>query len=372
MAGDALKTTPLHDLHVALGARMVPFAGYSMPVHYPDGIIAEHRHCRARAGLFDVSHMGQAFLLARDGGDPAEALERLCPGAIATLAPGRMRYTLLLNDAGGIRDDLMVTRSTAEDGRLFLVVNAAVKEADFALMTEALADAAVLERLDDRALLALQGPRAEAVLATMVPEVRALTFMQATDALWRGERVFISRSGYTGEDGFEISLPAAAAEDFARALLDHPEVAPIGLGARDSLRLEAGLCLYGHDIDTTTTPVEADLVWAIAKSRRARADFPGAARILKQLAEGAARRRVGIAMNYCAGWIRQQENQQLGIPREIARGFGPTVDGPVAMGYVETAAAAEGTPLALEVRGKLRPAHVAALPFVPHRYVRKA
>ena len=376
MAGDALKTTPLHDLHVALGARMVPFAGYSMPVHYPDGIIAEHRHCRARAGLFDVSHMGQAFLLARDGGDPAEALERLCPGAIATLAPGRMRYTLLLNDAGGIRDDLMVTRSTAEDGRLFLVVNAAVKEADFALMTEALADAAVLERLDDRALLALQGPRAEAVLATMVPEVRALTFMQATDALWRGERVFISRSGYTGEDGFEISLPAAAAEDFARALLDHPEVAPIGLGARDSLRLEAGLCLYGHDIDTTTTPVEADLVWAIAKSRRARADFPGAARILKQLAEGAARRRVGIrpADRTIAreGTVIRDPAGGGVIGRITSGGFGPTVDGPVAMGYVETAAAAEGTPLALEVRGKLRPAHVAALPFVPHRYVRKA
>ncbi len=375
MAVDALKTTPLHDLHVALGARMVPFAGYSMPVHYPDGIIAEHRHCRARAGLFDVSHMGQAFLAARDGGDPAAALERLCPGAIATLRPGRMRYTLLLNDAGGILDDLMVTRSAAENGRLFLVVNAAVKEADFALMADRLADATVLERLDDRALLALQGPRAEAVLATMLPEVRELAFMRAREATWQGVPLAVSRSGYTGEDGFEISLPAEAAETFARALLDHPDVAPIGLGARDSLRLEAGLCLYGHDIDATTTPVEADLVWAIAKSRRERADFPGADRILKQLAEGPARRRVGIRPEDRTiareGTVIRDPAGDRVIGRVTSGGFGPSVDGPVAMGYVETAAAQAGTPLGLEVRGRLRPARVAALPFVPHRYVRK-
>ena len=374
MSADALKTTPLHDLHVALGARMVPFAGYSMPVHYSDGIIAEHRHCRARAGLFDVSHMGQAFLVARDGGDPAAALERLVPGAIATLRPGRMRYTLLLNDAGGIRDDLMVTRTAEPDGRLFLVVNAAVKEADFALISETLADTAVLERLEDRALLALQGPRAEAVLAAMVPEVRELTFMQARDAAWQGVPLAVSRSGYTGEDGFEISLPADAAEAFARALLEHPDVAPIGLGARDSLRLEAGLCLYGHDIDETTTPVEADLVWAIAKSRRERADFPGAARILQQLAEGPARRRVGIrpedrTIAREGTPIRDAAGERV-IGRITSGGFGPSVDGPIAMGYVESAAAEAGTPLGLEVRGKLRPARVAALPFVPHRYVR--
>ncbi len=374
MSADALKTTPLHDLHVALGARMVPFAGYSMPVHYAGGIIAEHRHCRARAGLFDVSHMGQAFLLARDGGDPATALERLVPGAIATLRPGRMRYTLLLNDAGGIRDDLMVTRTAEPDGRLFLVVNAAVKETDFALISETLAETAVLERLEDRALLALQGPRAEAVLATMLPEVRELTFMQARDAAWQGVPLAISRSGYTGEDGFEISLPADAAEAFARALLDHPDVAPIGLGARDSLRLEAGLCLYGHDIDETTTPVEADLVWAIAKSRRERADFPGAARILQQLAEGPARRRVGIRPDDRTiareGTVIHDPAGERVIGRVTSGGFGPSVDGPVAMGYVESAAAEAGTPLALEVRGRLRPARVAALPFVPHRYVR--
>ncbi|MFQ5346458.1 MAG: glycine cleavage system aminomethyltransferase GcvT [Rhodothalassiaceae bacterium] len=374
MAADALKTTPLHDLHLALGAKMVPFAGYSMPVHYADGIIAEHRHCRSRAGLFDVSHMGQAFLATKDGSDPAAAFERLVPGAIATLKPGRMRYTLLLNDEGGIRDDLMVTRTTEADGRLFLVVNAAVKDADFALISESLADAALLDRLDDRALLALQGPRAAAVLGEMIPEVRDLAFMQALDAAWRGVPLAISRSGYTGEDGFEISLPAAAAADFARALLDHPDVAPIGLGARDSLRLEAGLCLYGHDIDETTTPVEADLVWAIARSRRERADFPGAARILKQLAEGPAQRRVGIrpadrTIAREGTPVRDATGARV-VGRVTSGGFGPSVDGPIAMGYVETALAEPGTGLMLEIRGKLRPAAVAALPFVPHRYVR--
>ncbi|RMD89556.1 MAG: glycine cleavage system aminomethyltransferase GcvT [Alphaproteobacteria bacterium] len=374
MSADALKTTPLHDLHLALGAKMVPFAGYSMPVHYADGIIAEHRHCRTRAGLFDVSHMGQAFLVARDGADPAAAIERLVPGAIATLKPGRMRYTVLLNDAGGIRDDLMVTRTAEADGRLFLVVNAAVKDADFAHISDALADAAVLERLDDRALLALQGPRAAAVLGEMVPEVCDLVFMQALDASWRGVPLAISRSGYTGEDGFEISLPADAAETFARTLLEHPDVAPIGLGARDSLRLEAGLCLYGHDIDETTTPVEADLVWAIAKSRRERADFPGAAHILKQLAEGPARRRVGIrpgdrTIAREGTPVRDAKGERV-IGRVTSGGFGPSIDGPIAMGYVETALAEPGTGLMLEIRGKLRPAAVAALPFVPHRYVR--
>ena len=271
-----LKQTPLHALHRELGARMVSFAGYDMPVQYPAGIIAEHRHARDAAGLFDVSHMGQAWLEADD--DAGAAFEALVPSDIRGLAPGAMRYTLLLNEAGGIRDDLIATRLDADRRRLFLVVNAACKEADFGHIAGALGGRARLSPVDDRALLALQGPRSTTVLARLNPAVAELAFMTMTELDLAGTPCQVSRSGYTGEDGFEISLPAAAAAAFARGLLEAPEVEPIGLGARDSLRLEAGLCLYGHDINTTTTPVEAGLLWTIAKHRREPADFPAVRR----------------------------------------------------------------------------------------------
>ncbi len=366
MAENPLQRTPLHRLHLSLGAKMVPFAGYDMPVQYPTGIMAEHLHTRAKAGLFDVSHMGQARL---DGAGAAEALERLVPGDIAGLAPGRMRYTLLTNDRGGILDDLMVTRA---GDHLLLVVNAARKAEDFAHLQRRLGAAAVMP-LADRALLALQGPEAPAVLARLAPGAPALAFMSGAALVVDGVACFVTRSGYTGEDGFELSVPADAAERLARRLLAEPEVMPIGLGARDSLRLEAGLCLYGHDIDETTTVVEADLVWAIQKRRRAEGGFPGAAAIARELAAGAARKRVGIRPE---GRAPAREGTEIiddaGTPvgRITSGGFGPSADGPIAMGYVATATAALGTPLKLLVRGTPRPARIVPLPFVPHRYHR--
>ncbi|HYU14152.1 MAG TPA: glycine cleavage system aminomethyltransferase GcvT, partial [Stellaceae bacterium] len=287
-----LKHTPLYELHRARGARMVAFAGYEMPVQYPTGIISEHLHTRAQAGLFDVSHMGQIRL---DGAAAARALEVLVPGDLQALAPGRMRYTLLLNEAGGILDDLMATRvpNGAGDG-LMLVVNAARKDADFAHLAAHLNSAATIEPRFDRALLALQGPAAAIVLARHVAGVERMPFMSAAEVRLAGVPAFVTRSGYTGEDGFEISLAAGDAVAVAERLLAEPEVAPIGLGARDTLRLEAGLCLYGHDIDETTTPIEAGLAWTIGKRRRAEGGFAGAAAILRQLAEGPHRRRVGI------------------------------------------------------------------------------
>ncbi len=346
---------------------MVGFAGYDMPVQYPAGILAEHLHTRAAASLFDVSHMGQLRL---SGAEPAAALERLVPGDIAGLAAMRMRYTLLLNGAGGILDDLMVTR--LEDG-LFVVVNAATKEKDAAYLATGLGAAAAVEHLDDHALMALQGPMAAAVLARLNPAVERLAFMQAAEITLDGAPCFVTRSGYTGEDGFEISLPAGRAAAFAERLLAEPEVKPAGLGARDSLRLEAGLCLYGHDIDETTTPVEGDLAWTISKRRRDAGDFPGAAIILDQLAHGPARKRVGIRPE---GRAPAREGtpvlDRTGNPvgRVTSGGFGPSLGAPIAMGYVDAAHAAEGNALLLEVRGSQHPARVVSLPFVPHRYHR--
>lgn len=363
--------TPLYDLHVSLGARVVPFAGYEMPVQYPAGIIAEHGATRTAAGLFDVSHMGQAILR---GDDPAASFERLVPGDIAGLDVGRMRYTLLLNDTGGIRDDLMVTRID-ENGApaLFLVVNAACKDADFEHIATSLAGEARLEVLYDHALLALQGPKAEAVLAELAPACRDLVFMQGAAMTIGDVDAYVTRSGYTGEDGYEISLPGAAAAALAEQLLANDEVTPVGLGARDSLRLEAGLCLYGHDIDETTTPIEAGLVWAVGKRRRESADFPGAQTILGQLNEGPGRRRVGLQPEGRApvregALIRNSAGAETGLV--TSGGFGPTVGGPVAMGYVATADAVAGTELSIELRGRTVAATVADLPFVPANYKR--
>ena len=372
MTDTPLQRTPLYDLHVELGAKLVPFAGYEMPVQYPLGILKEHLHTRDQAGLFDVSHMGQAWLEAEPGEDAAALIETLLPGDIASLAPGRIRYSLLLDDEGGILDDLMVTR-TPEPSRLFLVVNAACKDADFAHIATRLAGRARVMRLEDRALIALQGPKAAEVLARHAFGADDLAFMEAgTFALDRVE-CMISRSGYTGEDGFEISVPAEEAERVARLLLAEPEAAPIGLGARDSLRLEAGLCLYGHDIDTTTTPIEAGLAWTIGKRRRAEGGFPGAERILKQLAEGPARKRVGIRPEGRAPAregtpILSTDGREIG--RVTSGGFGPSVGGPVAMGYVQAGFAAPGTAVSLLIRDKAHPAAVAALPFVAPNFHR--
>lgn len=364
-----LLRTPLHALHVAKGAKMVPFAGYDMPVQYPTGVLKEHLHTRAAAGLFDVSHMGQAWL---EGPGVAAALETLIPGDIQGLQPGQIRYSVLLADDGGILDDLMITR-TERDDRLFLVVNAACKDQDFAHIAARLAGKAKLTPLPDRALIALQGPQALIVAERLSPGIAAMKFMTAGAARIAGVECLVSRSGYTGEDGFEISVPENQAGDFAETLLAQPEVMPIGLGARDSLRLEAGLCLYGHDIDTSTSPIEASLAWVIGKRRRAEANFPGAKRILAELATGPTRRRVGIlpegkapAREHTA--VTDEAGQALG---EITSGgFGPSVNGPIAMGYVAARAAAIGTPLHLVVRGQARPARVAAMPFFPHRYAK--
>jgi aminomethyltransferase len=359
-----LKKTPLHDLHVALGARMVPFAGYAMPVQYPSGIVAEHLHTRAAAGLFDVSHMGQVRV---SGAAPQTAIERLVPGDIAGLGVNRMRYTQFTNDDGGILDDLMVTR---RDGDLFVVVNAGCKDADLAHMQAGLPDCRV-EMLGDRALLALQGPQAVAVLAALAPAVAAMPFMSYAEVTLAGAPCLVTRSGYTGEDGFEISVPADAAAGLAQRLLDDARVKPIGLGARDSLRLEAGLCLYGHDIDTGITPVEAGLAWSIGKRRRAEGGFPGAAIIQRQLSDGPARRRVGIRPD---GRAPAREHTPITdaagatIGEVTSGGFGPSVNGPVAMGYVPAALAKADTPVNLVVRGKPLPARIVTLPFVTKRY----
>ena len=367
MADQTLLETPLHSLHVSLGARMVPFAGYDMPVQYPQGIVAEHLHTRAAAGLFDVSHMGQLRL---DGAGAAAALERLVPGEIQALKPQRMRYTLLTDGNGGILDDLMVTNM---GDHLFVVVNAACKADDTAHLKRALEPAVKVTPLSDRALIALQGPRAAAVLARLAPAVAAMPFMSMTAQALDGAACLISRSGYTGEDGFEISVPAASAERLARRLLAEAEVKPIGLGARDTLRLEAGLCLYGHDIDRTTTPVEADLGFALGKRRREQGGFLGAEKILRQLREGVARKRVGIKPE---GRAPAREGTEIldsadaVIGKVTSGGFGPSVDGPIAMGYVASAHATPGTAVSLMVRGTPRPARIVTLPFAPHRYYR--
>ncbi|HEX9809345.1 MAG TPA: glycine cleavage system aminomethyltransferase GcvT [Alphaproteobacteria bacterium] len=362
-----LARTALHALHLELGARMVPFAGYEMPVQYATGILREHLHTRSSASLFDVSHMGQA--LARGEG-AARALEALVPGDIQALAPGRMRYTMLTTDTGGILDDLMVTATG--DG-LFLVLNAARKAVDLARLEAGLGGPVRVEALPDRALLALQGPGAADALARHAPDAAGLRFLGAVEMTVAGVDCLVSRSGYTGEDGFEISVAADRAEAVARTLLAEPEVAPAGLGARDTLRLEAGLCLYGHDIDRTTTPVEAGLVWSIGKRRRADGGYPGAAVVARQLAEGVRRRRVGIlpdARQPAREGTEVLDKAGVAIGRLTSGGFGPTLGAPVGMGYVETPQAAPGTPLGLVVRGKTLPARIARLPFVPQRYHR--
>ncbi len=374
MSDDAdLKHTPLDALHRELGARMVPFAGYAMPVQYPSGILAEHQHTRTAAGLFDVSHMGQVRLTAK-GGKPrqeaARALEALVPAALQDLEPGRMRYTQFTNETGGILDDLMVT---AMGDHLGLVVNAGCKDGDIAHLRAHLSDTCEIEYMESRALLALQGPKAVAVFSRFVPQVAELAFMQAATWTFEGERLQISRSGYTGEDGLEISVPGHAAESLARRLLAEEEVLPIGLGARDSLRLEAGLCLYGHDIDTTTTPVEAGLTWSIQKARRSGGGYPGAEIIARQIAEGPARKRVGIRPE---GRAPVREGAAIRLPggetigAVTSGGFGATAGGPVAMGYVAAGHAAVGQALELELRGRAVAAEIVALPFVPQRYHR--
>jgi aminomethyltransferase len=372
------RRTPLYALHVGRGGKMVPFAGYDMPVQYATGVLREHLHTRNAAGLFDVSHMGQIALRAKSGKveDAALALERLVPQDILGVAPGRQRYAQFTNDEGGILDDLMVANF---GDHLFLVVNAACKAADEAHLRARLSDVCVIERLPDRALIALQGPKAEAVLAGLCPEAAAMRFMDAGPRRVDGIDCFVSRSGYTGEDGFEISIPAEQAERLAEALLASADVLPIGLGARDSLRLEAGLCLYGHDIDTTTTPVDGALEWSIQKSRRrggARgAGFPGAEKILSQLENGAPRRRVGLRPE---GRAPVREGAPLfadaassePIGAVTSGGFGPSLNAPVAMGYLPASQATAGALVFAEVRGQRLPLRVAAMPFVPNTYKR--
>jgi aminomethyltransferase len=372
-ATENLLTTPLNALHLELGARMVPFAGYSMPVQYPAGLVAEHHHTRAAAGLFDVSHMGQLRLV---GPDAAAAFESLMPVDVIGLGLHKQRYGLLLNDEGGIIDDLMFV-NRGDD--IFVIVNGACKHGDLAHIQSRIASRCTIEPQFDRALLALQGPQAVTTLARLLPGVKQLVFMTGMAQTWQGADLYVTRSGYTGEDGFEISLPGSAAEAFARALLAQPEVKPIGLGARNSLRLEAGLCLYGNDIDTTTTPVEANLNWAMQKVRRtggARAGgFPGADKVLAQLdgTQPAQRLRVGLVALERVPVREHVElhnaaGQKIG---EVTSGLlAPTADKPVALAYVQAEYAAVGTQLNAMVRGKAVPMEVSSLPFVPNRYFR--
>jgi aminomethyltransferase len=378
-AASALRRTPLYAMHVRLGARMVPFAGYEMPVQYPGGIIREHLHTRTAAGLFDVSHMGQIALRPRSGRveDAARALEALVPGDVIRLALGRQRYTLFTNAAGGVLDDLMVSN---QGDHLVLVVNAACKEADEAHLRAHLSDTCDIERLADRALVALQGPQAEAALARLAPEVRAFKFMDARTIALMGERCLVSRSGYTGEDGFEISIPAGRAEALCEALLSDESVEMAGLGARDTLRLEAGLCLYGADLTPEITPVEAALEWSIPPSRRAggarAGGFPGADVIFRQLADGAARRRVGLrpegrAPVRAGAPLFRREDDAAPVGAVTSGGFGVSLDAPVAMGYVPMDATAPGTRIFAEVRGKRLSVVAAELPFVAPHYKRR-
>ena len=364
-----LKTTPLNAAHIAAGARMVPFAGYSMPVQYKDGVLKEHLWTRENAGLFDVSHMGQARLR---GVSPLSAFEEVTPGDFIGLKPGKQRYSVLLNKKGGIIDDLMAARP--DDDGLFVVVNGACKDNDFKVIDDELAGQVRIERLEDRALLALQGPKAAEVLAQHAPEAASMVFMDARAMNAFGTDAIVSRSGYTGEDGYEISIPASEAERVWNTLLADDRVKPIGLGARDSLRLEAGLPLYGHDVDETVSPIEADLAFSISKKRRDARDFPGAARIAKELAEGASRKRVGMVVLEGAparegAEIADEAGNVIGVV--TSGGFSPSMGKPIAMGFVPPAYAAAGSKLKVIVRGKAQTAEVTAMPFVPHRYVRK-
>ncbi len=373
-----LKRTPLYDLHVNNGAKTVPFAGYDMPVQYPLGVMKEHIHTRTAAGLFDVSHMGQVIIRAKSGRieDAALALETLIPMDVLGLKPQRQRYGMLTNEAGGILDDLMFANM---GDHLFVVVNGACKDADFAHMQAHLSETCDLHMFDDRALLALQGPQAETALLRLLPDVADMSFMDVKTLPYQGAALWISRSGYTGEDGFEISVPADLATPLAKTLLDMDEVEAIGLGARDSLRLEAGLCLYGNDIDLETTPIEAALNWAIQKARRSggarEGGFPGAEVILNQMGNGTLRKRVGIAPEGRAPMrdgtpLFAELNSDLQIGSITSGGFGPTVGRPVAMGYVTSDLATTDTTLFAELRGKRLPVTVAALPFTPANFKR--
>jgi aminomethyltransferase len=370
-----LARTPLHAQHVALGARMVPFAGYEMPVQYRDGIIAEHNWTRESAGLFDVSHMGQAWLIGLEHETVAQALEAFCAADVVALEKGRQRYSQLLNAEGGILDDFMVSRpkGAAGDGRLFLIVNAARKAADYAHIAHRLPPGVHLLIVEDRALLALQGPRAHEVAVSLGMADDRLTFMDTADAELAGIPCHLSRTGYTGEDGYEISVAAEDAVALWNALLADERVRPVGLGARDSLRLEAGLCLYGHDIDESTSPVEAALNWSIGKRRRAEGGFPGYARIRDELANGPSRKRVGLVLE---GRQPAREGAEIATPagdivgRVTSGGFAPTLQKPIAMGYVATAYAGVGNRLNIVVRGKPLAATIVAMPFVPNRYKR--
>jgi len=373
MSTETLLKTPLHALHLELGARMVPFAGYDMPVQYPLGVMKEHLHTREQAGLFDVSHMGQIRLR---GAAAAQALESLVPVDIIDLPVGMQRYAMFTNEQGGILDDLMV--ANLGDGELFLVVNAACKEQDLAHLRQHIGNQCEIEALfEERALLALQGPAAVKVLERLAPQVATMTFMQFAAVQLLGEDCYVSRSGYTGEDGYEISVPAHKAEALARRLLAEPEVAAIGLGARDSLRLEAGLCLYGHDMNSETTPVEASLLWAVSKPRRAdgarAGGFPGAARVFAQQQDGVARKRVGLLPQERTP-VREDAEivDEAGniVGRVCSGGFGPTLGGPVAMGYVDTAHSALDTQVWAIVRGKRVAMKVSKMPFVAQRYYR--
>jgi aminomethyltransferase len=364
---ESLLETPLGGLHRSLGGRMVGFAGYAMPVQYPAGIMAEHLHCRAAASLFDVSHMGQAELV---GEGAAAALERVTPADVQGLKPGRQRYGLLMTPEGGIFDDFMVANL---GDRLFLVANASRKHLDFPLIEAALPSGVRLRPLPDRALLAWQGPGVAALAESLAPSLAALSFMGIAQAEIGGIPILASRSGYTGEDGFEISVAADRAEALAKILLAQPGVLPAGLGARDSLRLEAGLCLYGNDIDETTSPVEAALVWSIGKRRRMAWDFQGAERVREELANGPQRLRVGLkpeGRQPARGHTPIQAADGTPVGEVTSGGFGPSLNGPMAMGYVARPYAADGTALALLVRGRALPAHVAPTPFIPHRYKR--
>ena len=357
----------LDGWHRARGARMVPFAGYAMPIQY-EGIMAEHRWTRESAGLFDVSHMGQ-FLIA--GGESEKGLEALLPTDFGLLKEGRPKYSLLLTDEGGIIDDLMVTR---RGDHFYMVVNGATKHGDLAHLQQRLPRGVVVDHMKEQALLALQGPRAGAVMARLVPETAGLTFMTGGAFSLAGVKAWISRSGYTGEDGFEISVPASSVDSVATLLADQEEVKPIGLGARDSLRLEAGLPLYGHDIDLDTTPVEAGLTFALSKRRREEGGFPGWHRIARELAEGPIRRRVGVSVEGRqpvreGALVVDEEGNEVG--KVTSGGFSPTLEAPIAMAYVPAAAAAAGSPVRLTQRGKIFEGRVVDMPFVPHRYQRK-
>lgn len=373
MSTQTLLKTPLHTLHLELGARMVPFAGYDMPVQYPLGVMKEHQHTREQAGLFDVSHMGQIRLT---GANAARALETLVPVDILDLPVGMQRYAMFTNENGGILDDLMVANLGNDE--LFLVVNAACKDQDLAHLRQHIGEQCQIEALfEERALLALQGPAAVKVLARLAPEVNSMTFMQFASLKLLGVDCYVSRSGYTGEDGFEISVPAANAQALARALLAEPQVEAIGLGARDSLRLEAGLCLYGHDMNAQTTPIEAGLLWAISKARRAdgprAGGFPGAEAIFAQQRDGVSRKRVGFLPQERTpvregAEIVNQAGDSIGTV--CSGGFGPTLGGPLAMGYVDSAYLALDTVVWAIVRGKQVPMVVSKMPFVPQRYYR--